>query len=82
MFGIDFRFFLEQGKWRHLLKKPLLIPGIYLLKILTRLTFLKKLFINEGKQEVLTLIAFFSPNLVGTETYLDNLASILSKSGI
>ena len=44
--------------------------------------FAKKFFINEGKQKVLTLIAFFSPNLVGTETYLDNLASILSKSVI
>jgi len=44
--------------------------------------FAKKFFMDEGKQEVLTLIAFFSPNLVGTETYLDNLASILSKSGI
>ncbi|SVA70249.1 uncharacterized protein METZ01_LOCUS123103 [marine metagenome] len=37
---------------------------------------------NEGKQGVLTLIPFFSPNLVGTETYLDILASILDKNGI
>ena len=37
---------------------------------------------NEGKQGVLTLIPFFSPNLVRTETYLDILASTLDKNGI
>ena len=41
--GIWYRFFgvfLERGKWKHLLKKPLLIPGIYLLRVFTGLQFL------------------------------------------
>ena len=45
--GVWYRFFgvfLERGKWRHLLQKPLLIPGIYLLRVLTGLIFLRKNF--------------------------------------
>ena len=45
--GIWYRFFgvfLERGKWRRLLQKPLLIPGIYLLKILIGLNFLRRNF--------------------------------------
>jgi len=45
--GIWYRFFgvfLERGKWKHLLQKPLLIPGIYLLRVLTGLIFLRKNF--------------------------------------
>jgi glycosyltransferase involved in cell wall biosynthesis len=43
--GIWYRFFgifLERGKWRHLLKKPLLIPGIYFLRVLIGLNFLRR----------------------------------------
>ena len=45
--GVWYRFFgvfLERGKWRHLLQKPLLIPGICLLRVLTGLIFLRKNF--------------------------------------
>ena len=45
--GVWYRFFgvfLERGKWRHLLQKPLLIPGIYLLRLLIGLTFLRRNF--------------------------------------
>ncbi|MBT5967990.1 MAG: glycosyltransferase [Nitrospina sp.] len=45
--GVWYRFFgvfLERGKWRRLLQKPLLIPGIYLLKILIGLNFLRRNF--------------------------------------
>ena len=45
--GVWYRFFgvfVERGKWRRLLQKPLLIPGIYLLKILIGLTFLRRNF--------------------------------------
>ena len=45
--GIWYRFFgvfLERGKWWRLLQKPLLIPGIYLLKILIGLNFLRRNF--------------------------------------
>jgi len=43
--GLWYRFFwvfLEKGKWKYLLEKPHLIPGIYLLKILTGLQFLQR----------------------------------------
>jgi glycosyltransferase involved in cell wall biosynthesis len=40
LFGV----FLERGKWRRLLKKPLLIPGIYLLRLLMGLIFLRRNF--------------------------------------
>ena len=45
--GVWYRFFgvfLEHGKWRSLLKKPLLIPGIYLLRVLVGLKFLQRNF--------------------------------------
>ena len=45
--GVWYRFFvvfLERGKWMRLLQKPLLIPGIYLLKILIGLNFLRRNF--------------------------------------
>ena len=45
--GVWYRFFgvfLEHGKWRRLLKKPLLIPGIYLLRVLIGLKFLQRNF--------------------------------------
>jgi len=45
--GVWYRFFgvfLEHGKWRSLLKKPLLIPGIYLLRVLIGLKFLQRNF--------------------------------------
>ena len=46
--GLWYRFFwvfLEKGKWKYLLEKPHLIPGIYLLKILIGLQFLSRKFL-------------------------------------
>mgnify|MGYP003968317095 FL=1 len=46
--GVWYRFFgvfLEKGKWRHLLQKPLLIPGICLLRVLTGIIFLRRNFL-------------------------------------
>ena len=46
--GVWYRFFgvfLERGKWRHLLQKPLLIPGICLLRVLTGIIFLRRNFL-------------------------------------
>ena len=41
LFGV----FLERGQWRHLLRKPLLIPGIYLLIFLVGITYLRRNFL-------------------------------------
>lgn len=46
--GLWYRFFwvfLEKGKWKYLLEKPHLIPGIYLLRILVGLQFLRRKFL-------------------------------------
>jgi hypothetical protein len=46
--GVWYRFFgvfLERGKWRYLLQKPLLIPGICLLRVLTGIIFLRRNFL-------------------------------------
>ena len=52
--GVWYRFFgvfLERGKWRRLLQKPLLIPGIYLLRVLIGLNFLQRNFsLNKSKR--------------------------------
>ena len=43
--------------------------------------FAKKLFMNKKKMGVLILTPFFSPNIGGVESHLDNLVSILDEKG-
>ena len=43
--------------------------------------FAKKFFMNRNKMGVLILTPFFSPNIGGVETHLDNLVSILDEKG-
>lgn len=71
LFGV----FTENRKWKKLLRHPILAMGVYFLRLLVGLFYIKRK--QMPQKSVLILTPFFSPNVGGVETHLDNLCEYL-----
>jgi len=75
-----FRVFFEHGKWLRLICHPFLTAGMYWLRVTVGWSYILKTGKN-GKKGILILTPFFSPNIGGVESYLDDLCVHLKTHG-
>lgn len=95
-FGFWFRYFevfIENGKWKRLLRYPILAMGMYILRATIGIIYLsgniraKKSKKDENsnvgidKAGVLILSPFYKPNIGGVETHLNDLINYLRREG-
>lgn len=81
-FGFSYRYFgvfFEKGKWSNLLKHPILTFGMYFLRGLVGVVFLrlKTQSVPTNSVKVLLVTPFFLPNIGGAETYASELTEYL-----
>ncbi len=79
-----FRVFVEHGKWRKLLVHPGAALGMYMLRLAVGARYLARKRGTRPSQDgkgVLVLSPFFSPNIGGVETHLDDLCDCLDRHG-
>lgn len=82
-FGFWYRYFgvfFEHGKWLRLIRHPFLTAGMYWLRVTVGWSYILKTDKN-GKKGILILTPFFSPNIGGVESYLDDLCAHLRTHG-
>jgi len=84
--GLWYRFFgvfLENGKWKKLLRHPALSLGMYFLRVNVGFRFITNKDNRKSKKPpgILILSPFFWPNLGGVETHLNDLCEYLKLRG-